>query len=58
MLLSKATYTYSSTDDGGCPARCWPARQEQFGVQYLVQGHFDTQTSLRFWILTYEAALQ
>ena len=28
----------------GCHARCWPARQEQFGVQCLAQGHLDMQT--------------
>ena len=31
-------YTHSYTDGGGCHARCRPAHQEQFGVQYLAQG--------------------
>ena len=34
----------SYTDGGGCHARCQPARQEQFGVQYPAQGHFNVQT--------------
>ena len=28
----------------GCHVRCRPARQEQFGVWYLPQGHFAMQT--------------
>ena len=34
----------SYTDGGGCHARCQPAHQEQFGVQYLAEGHFDMHT--------------
>ena len=49
MLLSKATYSnsyiHSYTDGGGCHAKCWPAHQEQFGVKYFAQGHFDMQIS-------------
>ena len=48
MLLSKVTYSisyiHSCIDGGGCHARCWPAHQEQFWVQYLAQGHFNMQT--------------
>ena len=47
-LLSKVTdgysYIHSYTDGGGWHASCWPAHQEQFGVQYFAQGHFDVQT--------------
>ena len=32
------------TDGGGCHAGCRPAHQEQFGVQFLAQRHFDMQT--------------
>ena len=46
-LLSEATYSnsyiHSYTDGGGCDAKCRPAHQEQFGVQYLAQGHFGMQ---------------
>ena len=38
------SYIHSHTDGGGCHARCRPAHWEQFGVQYLAQGHFDMQT--------------
>ena len=31
-------------DGCGCNARHQPGHQEQFGVQYLAQGHFDMQT--------------
>ena len=45
MILSKATYSNSYIDSytDACDwyARCQPARQEQFGVQYLARGHFD-----------------
>ena len=34
----------SYTDGVGCHARCRPANPEQFGAQYLAQGHFDMQT--------------
>ena len=38
----KVIHTYI---DGSCgQARCQPALQEQFGVQYLAQGHFHMQT--------------
>ena len=47
-LLSKETcsnsYIHSYTDGGGCHARCRPAHQEQFGVQYLAHGHFNMKT--------------
>ena len=34
-------FSHSYTDGSGCHARCWPAHLEEFGVQYLAQGHFD-----------------
>ena len=37
------TYSNSYTDGGGFHTRCRPAHQEQFGVQYLAQGHFGMQ---------------
>ena len=44
-LLSNTTaYRHSYIDGDGCHARFRPAHQEQFGVQYLAQGHFDMQT--------------
>ena len=45
-FLSKVTYSKSYTDGGSCHTRCRPAHQEQFGVQYLAQGHFNMQTRL------------
>ena len=30
-----------NSDGIGCHARCRSALQEQFGVQYIAQGHFD-----------------
>ena len=36
-------FIYPHTDGGGCRARCRPAHQEQFGVQYLAQGNIDMQ---------------
>ena len=42
--FSRCMFINTYTDGGGCHARCQPARQEQFGVQYLAQGHFDMQT--------------
>ena len=35
--------SHSHTDGRGCHARRQPAHQEQFGVQYLAQGHLDMQ---------------
>ena len=35
-------HTDIHTDGGGCRASCWAAHQEQFGLQYLAQGHLDT----------------
>ena len=43
-VLSKAIYSHSYTDSGGCHARWRPAHQEQFGVQYLTQGQIDKHT--------------
>ena len=40
----RPTVIHAYTDGGGCHARCRPAHQEQFGVQYLAQGHFNMQT--------------
>ena len=37
------SYIHSDSDFGCYHARCQPAQQEQFGVQYLAQGHFDMQ---------------
>ena len=34
------SYTQSYTDGGSCHARCKLQFQEQFGVQYLAQGHW------------------
>ena len=39
--LHLAEASHSHTDAGG---RAGPAHQEQSGVQYLAQGHFDMQT--------------
>ena len=38
------SYIHSYTDGVGCHARCQPAHQEHFGVQYRAQGHFNMQT--------------
>ena len=35
----RLTVIITYTDGGGCHARCQPAHQEQFGVQYLAQAH-------------------
>ena len=35
-----ATFSHSHIDGGGCHARQPTAHREQFGVQYLAQGHF------------------
>lgn len=35
-------HPYSNTDGRGFHARCQLAPQEQLGVQYLAQGHFDS----------------
>ena len=42
-FLERFPCTHSYTDGRGCHARCLPAHQEQFGVQYLAQGHFEMQ---------------
>ena len=42
-LLTKATYSDSYADSAGWHARCQPAHQEQFGVQYVAQGHLEDQ---------------
>ena len=43
-----ATYSNSHinsyTDGSDCHARCRPAHQEQFGIEYLAHGYFDMQT--------------
>ena len=44
FVQSTYKYIHSYTDGGGCYARCRPAHLEQFGVQYLAQGHFDMKT--------------
>ena len=42
---------HSYTDGGGCHARCRPAHQEQFGVQYLAQGHQTSDFLMtRHWL--------
>ena len=47
---SPHSYTHSHTDARGNHARHQPVHREQFGVQCLAQGHFDTDSGgTRVW---------
>ena len=41
LVQSNLQYIHTYTEGDGCYARCQPAHQEQFGVQYLAQRHAD-----------------
>ena len=45
IYYALVTYSNSFIDGSGCHARCQPAHQEEFGVQYLARGHINTPLS-------------